>query len=47
MTTPVPAEKFELRSGEIWSNVLEVALGPVMCTFFFLNAFLSANKWLA
>jgi hypothetical protein len=43
----LPAEKFEWRSGEFWNSVLEVSLVPVMGTCFFLNAFLSAKKWLA
>jgi hypothetical protein len=42
----LPAEKFQWRSGEFWNNVLEVALVPIYCTFFFLNAYLSANKWI-
>jgi hypothetical protein len=42
----LPAENFLWRSGEFWSGVVEVALVPVMGTFFFLHAFLTANEWL-
>jgi hypothetical protein len=43
----LPAEVFEWRSGEFWNSALEVSLVPVGGTFFFLNAYLSADKWLA
>jgi hypothetical protein len=43
----LPAEKFEWRSGEFWKSVLEVSLVPVVCAFFFLAAFLFADKWLS
>lgn len=43
----LPVEKFEWRSVEFWSGILEVALVPVFCTFFFLHAYMSASRWLA
>jgi hypothetical protein len=43
----LPVEKFEWRSVEFWSGVMEVALIPVGATLFFLHAFISSNEWLA
>jgi hypothetical protein len=43
----LPAEKFEWRSGEFWNSVLEVSLVSVYGALFILNAYLSADKWLA